>query len=534
VRLRLLIFCTLLNKREIKTMPKPISFGELDFNLVASLEKTSSDLAGGTPFRMLVIGDFSGEISRGQDKSVKPPTGLKPIQVDRDTLDTVLDRLKVAIELPLFGENVPPVRITFSELDDFHPDALYRQLDLFRALQDTRQSFDDPEILAAFVNEVQTPSPREDKIESSVVTSQQTSGNLLDQIIEQSQPNQRQGQTPESVTPQTEWDSFLHTLVTPHLVEKADPKQQEMIDAVDAAAGELMRMILHHEDFQAMEAAWRGLSFLVSRLETDSELGIFLLDISKAEFLADLAGTEALGQTTLYKLLVEQAVGTAGGLPWSVVAANYTFEKKIDDLENLGRMAKIAKAAGCPFVSAAGDRFLCAESLANTPDPDDWHPQEDQEAEKSWQVLRHIPEAAYLGLCLPRFLLRLPYGADTDPVDVFDFEEMPMSPKHIHYLWGNPCFAILLMIGQAFSIQGWQMRLSSAQEINSLPLHIYKEEGESHLKPCAEIMLSQRAAEHIIERGFMPLLSFFNQDMVRFARFQSMADPPTSLVGRWS
>lgn len=518
-------------------MSQSISFGELDFNLVASMDESRRVLKDEAPFRMLVIGDFSGRANRGLDKSAKPLAGLKPIQVDRDIIDEVLAKLEVAIELPLLGDNVPPVRITFSELDDFHPDALYQQLDLFQALKDTRQSFNDPAILAAFVKEQQTPSPPEDKIESPVATGNQTAGDLLEQIIEQSQPDQsrqRQGQTSGFAgAPKTEWDSFLHTIVTPHLAAKAHPKQEEMIDAVDAAAGELMRKILHYQDFQALEAAWRGLSFLVSRIETDSELRLFLLDVSKAEFAADLTGTEALGQTALYKLLVEQAAGTAGGQPWSVVAANYTFAKKTDDLIVLGRMARIAQVAGCSFVAAAADKFLCEDSLAKTPDPDDWLPRENQETEKTWQALRHLPAAANLGLCLPRFLLRLPYGADTDPVDAFSFEEMPIIPEHIHYLWGNPCFAILLLMGQAFSLQGWQMQLAGAQEINSLPLHIYKEEGESRLKPCAEAMLSQRAAERIIDQGLMPLLSVLNQDKVWLARFQSIADPPTRLAGPW-
>ncbi len=511
-------------------MPKPISFGELDFNLVASLEETSSVPEAEEPFRMMVIGDFSGRANRSLDKSAKLLTGLKPIRVDRDTLDRVLDRLEVAIELPLLGENAPPVSIKFSELDDFHPDALYQQLDIFQTIKDTRQSFYDPSRLAAFVQELQTAP--EANAESPRETSNETTGSLLDQIIEKNQQGQSEGQTSGSVVPPTEWDSFLHGIVKPHLVAKTHPRQEEMVDVVDAAAGELMRMILHHEDFQAVEAAWRGLSFLVSRLETDSEL--FLLDLSKADFATDLTGTEDLNHTALYKLLVEQTVGTAGGQPWSVVAANYTFEKEIDDLGTLGRMAKIAKAAGCSFVAAAGDNFLCEKSLAETPDPDDWQPREDQGAESSWQALRHIPAASHLGLCLPRFLLRLPYGADTDQVDAFNFEETPITPEHANYLWGNPCFATLLLMGQAFSIQGWQMRLTATQEINSLPLHIYKEEGESHLKPCAETMLSQRAAEQIMDKGLMPLLSFFNQDMVRFGRFQSIADPPTRLAGPWS
>lgn len=512
-------------------MLKPISFGELDFNLVASLEETSSVPEGETPFRMLIIGDFSGRSNRGQDESVKPPTALKPIQVDRDTLDKVLDRLAVAIELPLLGENAPPVRITFSKLDDFHPDALYLQLDLFQALEAARQSFDDPSALTAFVKELQDPSPPKDTMNSPTSSYNQSTGSLLDQILEQSQPEvQKSG----PVIPTTEWDSFLHGIVNPHLVAKAHPKQEEMIDAVDAAAGELMRMILHHEDFQAVEAAWRGLSFLVSRLETDSELKLFLLDVSKAECAADLLGTEFLSQTALYKLLVEEAVGTAGGQPWSVVAGNYIFEKKIDDLGILGRMAKIAKAAGCPFVAAAGDRFLCENSLAETPDPDNWQPGEDQETEKCWQALRHIPAAANIGLCLPRFLLRLPYGSDTDPVDAFNFEEMPINPEHANYLWGNPCFALVRLLGQTFTMQGRQMRLGSVLDINFLPLHVYKDAGESHLKPCAEIMLSQRAAEQVLDKGLMPLLSVLNQDAVRLGRFQSIADPLTRLAGPWS
>lgn len=513
-------------------MPKPISFGELDFNLVASLEETSRAPGGDAPFRMLVIGDFSCRASRSLDNSAKPLTGLKPIRVDRDTLDEVLDRLEVAIELPLLGDNAAPVRIKLSELDDFHPDALYQQLDIFQTLKDTRQSFYDPSRLAAFVQELQT-MPKENA-ESPRDTSNETTGSLLDQIIEQNQPSQSEGETSGSVVPPTEWDSFLHGIVKPHLVAKAHPRQEEMVDAVDAAAGELMRMILHHEAFQAVEAAWRGLSFLVSRLETDNELELFLLDLSKAEFATDLAGTEELIHTALYKLLVEQAVGTAGGQPWSIVAANYTFEKKTDDMGILGRMAKIAKAAGCSFVAAAGDRFLCEESLAKTPDPEDWQPRENQEAEKSWQALRHISEAANLGLGIPRFLLRLPYGADTDPVDDFNFEEMPITPEHANYLWGNPCFAIMLLIGQSFSVQGWQVQPGRVQEINSLPLHVYREGGESQLKPCAEITLSQRAAELIIDKGLMPLLSFLNQDTVRLGRFQSIADPPTRLSGPWN
>ncbi len=512
-------------------MSKPISFGELDFNLVASMEESRAVPEAETPFRMLVMGDFSGRANRDLDKSGKALTGRKPILVDRDTLDEVLKRFKMEIELPLLGENAPPVRIQFSELDDFHPDALYQQLDVFQALKDTRQSLYDPATFADFVEKLQPPAPPEKKTAPTQLTAQETTGGLLDQIIEQSQAEPQRTDSSESPT---EWDSFLHGIVKPHLVAKAHPKQQEMIDAVDAAAGELMRMILHHPVFQEMEATWRGLYFLVKRLETDERLTVSLLDLSKDELQADLAAREDLTTSAMYRILVEQTVQTVGGQPWALVAGNFIFKKKKEDIELLGRMAKIAGSSGAPFITGMSDTLFCENSFAQTADPDDWQPQVDSALDEAWDKLRKLPESLYLGLALPCFLLRLPYGADTDPLDLFEFEEMEPDPKHRHYLWGNGCFACALLLGQSFSLQGWQMRTGSMLDIDNLPLHIYKDGGESRLTPCAEVVFTERAAEKILGHGVMPLLSFLNQDRVRLARFQSLKEPLTRLAGPWS
>ncbi len=212
---------------------------------------------------------------------------------------------------------------------------------------------------------------------------------------------------------------------------------------------------------------------------------------------------------------------------------NYIFDEIREDVELLGRMAKIASHAGAPFISAASAHILGCESLAETPDPDDWQRQTNEEGSQAWEALRKFPQASYVGLALPRFLLRLPYGQDTDPVEEFDFEEMDADPNHEDYLWGNPCFACVCLLAQVFSRYGWNLRLGVIQDIEGLPLHIYKEQGESKVKPCAEVVLTERAAEIILDNGLMPLLSFRNQDTIRLARFQSLADPLTHLAGRW-
>jgi type VI secretion system protein ImpC len=139
-----------------------------------------------------------------------------------------------------------------------------------------------------------------------------------------------------------------------------------------------------------------------------------------------------------------------------------------------------------------------------------------------------------VGLALPRFLLRLPYGEKTAPVESFAFEEMPDAPAHEDYLWGNAAFACTLLLAESFKNQGWAMRPPGAiSDIDGLPLHAYELDGQSQLKPCSEILLTDDAVECILENGLMPLVALKGRDLVRLARFQSIAEPPRPLAGPW-
>jgi type VI secretion system protein ImpC len=504
-------------------MPKPISFGKIDFEIVALLEETRGVPDSETPFRSLIMGDFSGRTNRGIFDTADIAK-RKPLLVDRDNFDEVIKKLGVEIRLPIFGKD-SPVTIRFSELDDFHPDHLFENLEVFQTLRDMRRSLKDPSLFSSLAKEFQR------KIEKPPV--EKIAGETKAEFFEQVLKETEEEPMPEAKRNRSEWDEFLHKIVSPHLVPDIEPKQTEMIATVDRAISELMRMILHHPDFQALEAAWRGIHFLASRIDTGADLKLYLLDISKAEMAADLMATEDLRSTGIYKLLVEQTVETPGAEPWAVLSGNYTFDHSREDAELLGRMAKIAGAAGAPFIAAASDRLLGCESLAQTPDPKNWKRMTDTEANRAWEALRKLPDASHLGLALPRFLLRLPYGTDTVPIENFDFEETEAESLHDHYLWGNPCFACVFLLAQAFSEAGWDLRPGIIQDIEDLPLHVYEEQGESLTKPCAEVLLTERAVEKILEKGIMPIVSFKNRDMIRLARFQSISDPPTVLSGRW-
>ncbi len=433
-----------------------------------------------TPFRILVAGNFSGGAGRNR----------KALAIDRDNFDHVLARLAPALPLP-FGAAALPV--SFRELDDFHPDRLFARLPPFQALRALRERLADRATFPAAAAELQPrpadPDPKLAKLSGA---------ELLSRMMgEEAQP--------AAAPPDADWDRMLRALVAPYVEPKADPRQAEWIAQVDAAISGIMCSILHQGDYQALEAAWRGLYFLTRRLETGEDLKVYLLDLPQAE----LAG--AAGLAALRRVAVEEASGTPGGAPWAVIAGLYCFGP--EDEPALTQIAAIARDAGAPFVAG-----LAPEVVGQA---------------RVFDLLRRSRRARWVGLALPRFLLRLPYGNKTDAIDAFAFEEMPAAPEHEQYLWGNPAIACAYLLGQAFTEYGWSFRPGAVRDIEGLPAHIYQRDGESEMKPCAEVLLTEDAAEVLLERGFMPLVSIKGTDCARLVRFQSIAEPAAPLAGRW-
>ena len=491
------------------------------------------------PFRILIMGDFSGRESRQDRAEQRAPAIQRPIRVDRDNIQNMLGKLDVALHSPLLGDSAPPITLKFSEFDDFRPDRLVHQIEPLRKLSDLRRRLANPATFPEAADEIHAWTQPRPPTEIRPITTEssrhqadvgnQPADSLLDHILEQA-PTSAPDLRP------TEWQSFLQSIVSPYAVPKEHPLAQELTAQVDAAMSQVMRTVLHHPAFQGLEATWRGLSFVVHRLETDSQLQLYLLNLPKSELSADLLHGDDLQSTELYRLLVHEAVRTPGAHPWAVVGGTYTFDRTTEDVAMLERIGSLCKEAGAPFLAAASPDIVGCASFGTTPDPDDWKASARGEgSQECWDRLQHLPEAAYIGLALPRFLLRLPYGQNTEPISAFTFEEMVGVPNHEHYCWGNPLFACLVLLGQAFSESGWEMRPGSIKDIEGLPIHVYQDDsGESVTKPCAEVHFTEETVEILLERGLMPLISFKNQDQIRLARFQSLTSPPTSLMGRWN
>jgi type VI secretion system protein ImpC len=278
-----------------------------------------------------------------------------------------------------------------------------------------------------------------------------------------------------------------------------------------------MRAILGHPGFQALEAAWRSVFFLLQRLETGVQLKLYLIDVTRDELL-DAA-------------LLRRPLARDG---WSAAACLHSFAPAENDCTALAGLAVLAREAGGPVLAGIHPRLMGCESMAATPDPDDWKRPLDEPSLRAWRQLRSHPDARWLGLAMPRILLRLPYGRATSPAESFDFEEMPQPPLHEAYLWGSPAIAIVCLLGQAFSARGWQLHPGLRNQIEGLPVHTYRVGGEPRMTPPAETWLTDRVADRILDQGVMPLASSRNSGLILLVRSQSIADPPRPLAGPWA
>jgi len=394
-----------------------------------------------------------------------PPGPFTPQRIDRDNFDDVLASMKVSL-------NLHGLTLSFRELEDFHPDRIYQSVPIFQDLD----------------RYLPTSAPPPPAATSARAPS---SGSLLDQLLDEQEPEPA---APVAWRDAEDLTSFIERATKGHLEPRPDPGKQQRTAQREALATELLQGILHHPRMQAMEAAWRAAFMLVRGLDTDSSLQIYLLDITLPELVSEMSA-------------VQKELRRKG--PWALIAGNYTFAQTELDAQVLRRLAALASSLGAPFLAEAQ---LPHEGT----DP-------------AWSDLRHSPDAPWIGLALPRFLLRLPYGKDTDALDSFLFEEMPRS-EHGSYLWGNPAFFCAYLLGKSFLGQGWEMRRLE-RRVEGLPLHVYREDGEPVAKPCAEILMTEKDAESLLDAGFMPVASLKEQPAAMVVRFQSIADPLAPLAG---
>jgi type VI secretion system protein ImpC len=299
---------------------------------------------------------------------------------------------------------------------------------------------------------------------------------------------------------------------------------------LDRKLSEQVNAIIHHEDFQQLESAWRGLNYLVMNTSTGKDLKIRVLNVGKGEVRKMFRQYKdaAWDQSPLFKKIYESEFGQLGGQPYGAFVCDYNFDHSAPDLEVMRGLSKIGAAAHAPIIAAAGPGLMGMDSWQELANPRDLGKLFDATDYAAWRTFRTTSDSRYLALTMPRFLGRQVYGAKTDPVDEFDFEE-DTSGAHDNHLWLNSSYAMGVRITEAFATYGWCTRIRGVESggtVENLPTAMFPtDDGGVDMKCPTEIAISDRREAELSKSGLMALVHRKNTDHATFIGGQTVHNP---------
>jgi len=310
----------------------------------------------------------------------------------------------------------------------------------------------------------------------------------------------------------------------------------QAITRIDATVSQQLAAIMHSEAFQKLEGTWRGLNHLVMESETGTGLKIRLLNVSKKELFKDVDKAVEFDQSQVFKKLYENEFGTPGGEPYGALIGDYEFENHPEDIELLSKMSNVAAAAFCPFLSAASPKLFGLDTYTELAQPRDLAKIFDTPEYTTWKSFRESEDARFVTLAMPRVLARLPYGANTKPVEEFDYEEVSLNPdgsaksvNHEEYCWMNAAYVLGTRLTDSFAQTGFCTAIRGAEgggKVEGLPAHIFQsDDGDTDLKCPTELAITDRREKELSDLGFLPLCHYKNTDYAVFFGAQSVQKP---------
>jgi type VI secretion system protein ImpC len=302
-----------------------------------------------------------------------------------------------------------------------------------------------------------------------------------------------------------------------------------MIADIDARLSRQLDEVMHHPDFQKLEASWRGLRYLLDQSETGPLLKIRMMNASKTDLLKDYRRAAEKDQAALFKQIYEYGYGTYGGTPFGALVGDYEFSNHPEDVELLEALAGTAAAAHCPFLSAANPKLLNLDSYTTLDSPRALSSAFETTEYTKWRSFRESEDARYVGLALPHMLLRLPYGKASRAVEEFDYEEGVDGTEHSRYLWGNAAYALGSKLTQAFAKYEFCTAIRGPENggmVMDLPVHTFRTwEGDTVMKCPLEVQITDRREKELADLGFAPLVHCKGTDYAAFFSVQSCQKP---------
>ncbi|MBP3059828.1 type VI secretion system contractile sheath large subunit [Pseudomonas chengduensis] len=323
--------------------------------------------------------------------------------------------------------------------------------------------------------------------------------------------------------------AFIEELLKPQ--NENEPVKKAMVDRmiaeIDAKLSRQMDEILHNAEFQALESSWRGLKLLVDRTNFRENIKLEIINASKQDLLDDFEDSPEIMQSGLYKHIYTAEYGQFGGQPVGALIANYFFDPSAPDVKTMQYVASVACMSHAPFIAAAGPKFFGLESFTGLPDLKDLKDHFEGPQFAKWQSFREQEDARYVGLTVPRFLLRNPYDPEDNPVKTFVYKEN-VANSHEHYLWGNTAYTFASKLTDSFAKFRWCPNIIGPQSggaVEDLPLHHFESMGEIETKIPTEVLVSDRREYELAEEGFIALTMRKGSDNAAFFSANSTQKP---------
>ena len=312
------------------------------------------------------------------------------------------------------------------------------------------------------------------------------------------------------------------------ITEKIDKTLlDQYIGKIDEIIGSQLDAVLHHPKFQEVESAWRGLKFLIDRCDFRSNIKVELLDVSKDALQTDFEDSPETLQSGLYRHIYTQEYDTPGGEPITAMVSNFEFRREAPDIGLLNEISRVAAAAHCPFLGSVGTRFFDKEKIEEVPKIQDVSSYMERAEYIRWKSFRDSEDSRYVGLVMPRFLLRHPYG-DENPVRGFQYTEDVKREGHENYLWGNATFAFAANMAESFKRHGWTVNIRGPEaggKVENLPIHHYDVGKGKQAKIPTEVIISETQEVAFADQGFIPLSYYKNSDYACFFSANSTQKP---------
>ena len=362
----------------------------------------------------------------------------------------------------------------------------------------------------------------EAKVESPEAEQVAEEASLLDQAVaatKQTEPDRAQelirALTQAALQGTVVWDRNLSKTIS------------KAIEGIDQLLSAQLAKVLHNPEFSKLEGTWRGLHYLTMNTETSSSLKIKVFNVEKRELFKDLDKAIEFDQSQTFKRLYEHEFGTPGGEPYGIMIGDYEFTNHPEDIDLLGHMSNVAAASFCPFISGTAPGMFGFESWRDLSKPRDLEKVFDSAEYMKWRSFRDSDDSRFVSLVMPRVLSRLPYGANTKPIDEFAFEEAPAGgdgaakqQDHDDYCWMNASYVMGALMTNAFAKYGWCTRIRGAESggrVGDLPTHLFEsDDGDLDSQCPTEIGITDRREAELSKLGFLPLSHYKNTDYAVF------------------